>query len=128
MDRPCISHAALSASTPNGIRTRVSTFRARPRPSRRCHRVAFVAAKARDPEAGKLFLDYLLSKAGQEVIAKAELYSIRADVTGEATAKAVNDKLGDKAKPIPVSTELLGSLEQDKRLAFMKQWQASQAK
>lgn len=88
-------------------------------------RVAFVPLKAKHPAAGKLFLDYLLSKRGQTAIAKAELFSIRADVEGEATAKAVNAKLGNKARPIPVSRELLESLEQGKRLDFMNKWQAA---
>jgi iron(III) transport system substrate-binding protein len=88
-------------------------------------RVAFVPAKAKHPAAGKLFLDYLLSKQGQDVIAKAELYSIRADVEGTETAKAVNEKLGDRARPIPVSAELLETLKQDKRLDFMNKWQAA---
>jgi iron(III) transport system substrate-binding protein len=88
-------------------------------------RVAFLPAKAKHPAAGKLLLDYLLSKRGQEAIAKAELFSIRGDVEGEATAKAVNAKLGDKARPIPVSAELLATLEQQKRLEVLNQWQAA---
>jgi iron(III) transport system substrate-binding protein len=88
-------------------------------------RVAFIPSKARHPNSGKLFLDYLLSKRGQELIAKAQLFSVRADVEGEATAKAVNEKLGDKVRPIPVSKELLDTLEQTKRLEFMNKWQAA---
>ncbi len=91
-------------------------------------RVAFIPAKAKHPAAGKLFLDYLLSKRGQEIVAKAELFSIRSDVEGVATAKTVNDKLGDKAKPIPVSAELLDTLEQTKRLDFLNKWQAATGK
>ena len=91
-------------------------------------RVAFIPTKAIHPNAGKLFLDYLLSKRGQTIVAKAELFSIREDVEGPATAKTVNDKLGDKARPIPVSAELLDTLEQSKRLEFLNKWQASQKK
>ena len=88
-------------------------------------RVAFIPSKAKHPAAGKLFLDYLLSKRGQSVIAQAELFSIRDDVEGKETAKAVNAQLGDKARPIPVSRELLETLEQTKRLDFLNQWQAA---
>jgi iron(III) transport system substrate-binding protein len=90
-------------------------------------RVAFVPTKAKNPSAGKLFLDYLLSKRGQDIIAKAELFAVRSDVEGVATAKEVNAKLGDKAKPIPVSKELTDTLEQSKRLDFMTKWQAALA-
>jgi iron(III) transport system substrate-binding protein len=89
-------------------------------------RVAFIPIKAKHPNAGKLMLDYLLSKRGQELIAKAQLFSIRDDVEGEATAKTVNAKLGDKVRPIPVSRELLETLEQSRRLEFMTKWQAAQ--
>jgi len=88
-------------------------------------RVAFVSAKAKHPAAGKLFLDYLLSKRGQALIGKAEMYSIREDVDGKETAKGVNETLGDRARPIPVSRELLETLEQTKRLEFLNQWQAA---
>ncbi len=91
-------------------------------------RVAFIPAKAKHPAAGKLFLDYLLSKRGQEIVAKAELYAIRSDVAGNETAKAVNEKLGDKIRPIPVSKELLETLEQSKRLEFLAKWQAANKK
>jgi iron(III) transport system substrate-binding protein len=66
-----------------------------------------------------------LSKRGQAIIAKGELFSIREDVEGKDTAKAVNDQLGDKVRPIPVSRELLDTLEQSKRLEFLNQWQAA---
>ena len=88
-------------------------------------RVAFIPSKAKHTAAGKLFLDYLLSKRGQAIIAKGELFSIREDVEGKETAKAVNEQLGDKVRPIPVSRELLDTLEQSKRLEFLNQWQAA---
>ena len=89
-------------------------------------RVAFISAKAKNPNAAKLFLDYLVSKRGQNIIAnKADLYSLRDDVTGEATAKGVSALIGDKARPVPISEALLANLDEAKRLAFLKQWQAA---
>jgi iron(III) transport system substrate-binding protein len=89
-------------------------------------RVAFISTKARNPNAARLFLDYLLSKRGQNIIAnQADLYSLRNDVTGEATAKGVSALVGDKARPIPISEELLANLDETKRLAFLKTWQAA---
>ena len=53
-------------------------------------RVAFVTAKARRPNAARLFLDYLLSQRGQTIIAgRADLYAMRHDVSGEMTSQGL---------------------------------------
>lgn len=89
-------------------------------------RVAFISAKAKNPNAAKLFLDYLLSKRAQTIVAnQAELYSLRDDVQGEATVKKVAELVGDKARPIPIGPELLTNLDEGKRLDFLKRWQAA---
>lgn len=87
-------------------------------------RVAFISKQARHPNAAKLFLDYVLSKRGQEIVAnQADLYSLRADVDGEATLKGVTQLIGDKARPVPIDQTLLDNLDQTKRLAFLSKWQ-----
>ena len=87
-------------------------------------RVAFIPKKAKNPNAAKLFLDYMLSKRGQDIIAnKADLYSLRSDVEGEATIKGVSLLIGDKARPVPIDQTLLENLDQTKRLAFLSKWQ-----
>jgi iron(III) transport system substrate-binding protein len=87
-------------------------------------RVAFIPKKAKNPNAAKLFLDYILSKRGQDIIAnKADLYSLRTDVDGEATIKGVSQLIGDKARPVPIDQTLLDNLDQTKRLAFLSKWQ-----
>jgi iron(III) transport system substrate-binding protein len=89
-------------------------------------RVMFISKAAKNPNAAKLWLDYILSKRGQTVIAnQSELGSIRADVEGEMTLARYTKQLGAAAKPIPVSPELLTYLDQTKRLDFIKQWQAA---
>ena len=89
-------------------------------------RVMFISKNAKNPAAGKLWLDYVLSKRGQAIIANAsELGSIRNDVQGDLTAAAYQKTLGATLKPIPVSADLLGYLDQAKRLDFLKQWQAA---
>ena len=89
-------------------------------------RVAFISKGAKNPNAAKLFLDYLLSKRGQDIVAnKADLYSLRADVDGEATLKHVTQLIGDKARPVPIDQTLLDNLDQAKRLAFLSKWQAA---
>jgi iron(III) transport system substrate-binding protein len=89
-------------------------------------RLAFVAKNAKNPNAGKLWLDYLLSKRGQTITAEqAELYSIRTDITGKDSGVNFAKELGSAVKPIPVSTDLLAGLDQTKRLEFLKRWQAA---
>jgi iron(III) transport system substrate-binding protein len=89
-------------------------------------RLAFVAKNAKNPNAGKLFVDYLLSKRGQTVTAEqAELFSVRTDMTGKDSGVGFAKELGNAVKPIPVSTDLLAGLEPAKRLEFLKQWQTA---
>jgi iron(III) transport system substrate-binding protein len=89
-------------------------------------RVMFISKSAKNPNAAKLWLDYILSKRGQTIIAnQSELGSIRADVEGEMTVAGYTKQLGAAAKPIPVSADLLAYLDQTKRLDFIKQWQAA---
>jgi iron(III) transport system substrate-binding protein len=89
-------------------------------------RLAFVAKNAKNPNAAKLWLDYLLSKRGQTITAEqAELYSIRTDITGKDSGVAFAKELGSAVKPIPVSADLMAGLDQAKRLEFLKQWQTT---
>lgn len=85
-------------------------------------RVAFVSNKAKNPNAGKLFLDYLLSKRAQTIVAQ-ELYAVREDVDGEATIKKIKAEVGDVARPVPLDDKLLDGLDQTKRLRFLRDWQ-----
>jgi iron(III) transport system substrate-binding protein len=87
-------------------------------------RVAFIGAKARRPNAARLFLDYLLSHRGQDVIAsRTDLYAMRDDVDGEMTAKGVAGLVGAKARPIEIEPGLLRRLSDDQKREFSKKWQ-----
>jgi iron(III) transport system substrate-binding protein len=89
-------------------------------------RVAMIAKKAKNPNAAKLWLDYILSKRGQDILAiKSDLHSLRDDVTGEATAAGLKKILGNTIKPIPVDESILTFLEPKKRLDFIKQWRTA---
>lgn len=86
-------------------------------------RVMFISKNAKNPNAAKLWLDFVLSAKGQEIIAnKADLYAIRPDVEGETTASGLKKQLGDALRPVPIGTGLLTYLDQAKRLDFLKQW------
>jgi iron(III) transport system substrate-binding protein len=86
-------------------------------------RVLLIPKGARNINAAKVFLDFILSARGQKAVADAGLFSIRADVEGEATAKTLREKFGDRLKPIPVDDSVAKYLDQTKRLDFLKKWQ-----
>jgi iron(III) transport system substrate-binding protein len=87
-------------------------------------RIALLPKAAKHPNAGKVFLDYVLSPRGQKVLSSGgSLYALRPEVEGELGAAGVNKALGAAVKPIPVGVSLLDYLDQTKRLQFLKQWQ-----
>jgi iron(III) transport system substrate-binding protein len=86
-------------------------------------RIALIAKTAPHPNAARVFLDYLLSQRGQEMIAKAELFAVRPGVQGDATADALTKSVGSALKPIEVGPGLLEYLEPKKRLDFLQKWQ-----
>ncbi len=92
-------------------------------------RVVFINKSAKNMNAAKLWVDYLLSKRGQTIISnESQLYSLRADVSGHNTLSALTTQLGSALKPIPITPALLQYLDQTKRLAFLKQWKATAGK
>jgi iron(III) transport system substrate-binding protein len=92
-------------------------------------RVMFINKSAKNVNAAKLWLDYVLSKRGQTVIANdSQLFAIRSDVTGETTSAELTKQLGSAIKPMAVGPDLLQYLDQGKRLAFLKQWKEAIAR
>ena len=86
-------------------------------------RVILIAKKARHPSAAKLWLEFVLSRAGQSVLAeKSRLYSIRPDVDGEFTAASLSQVLGPSARPIAVGPGLLVFLDRAKHHDLVKRW------
>jgi len=89
-------------------------------------RVMFIGKQARNPNAAKLFVDYILSQRGQKMIGgEVELFAMRDDVDAEYTAAKLKSELGDKVKPIPVSSEITAYLDPKKRLEFLNDWKAT---
>jgi iron(III) transport system substrate-binding protein len=93
-------------------------------------RVQFINKSAKNPNAAKLWLDYMLSHRGQTIIANdSKLYAIRADVKGETTSAELIHEIGEKnVKPLPVDPSLLQYLAPAKRMAFLKQWKETAGK
>jgi iron(III) transport system substrate-binding protein len=81
-------------------------------------RIALIPAEARNPEAAKLFLDYLLSRRGQTQLASKHMTPVRTDVPAPPEARPNSDR----ARAIRVGPELLANLDQIKRLRFLKDW------
>ena len=87
-------------------------------------RVMFISRHAKNPNAAKLWADYILSARGQQIISdKADLFSIRADIKGETTLANLTKVLGTGARPIPIGQDTVEFLDQKKRLDFLKKWQ-----
>lgn len=86
-------------------------------------RLAMVSEAAPHPNAARVFLDYLLSARGQDVIGNAaHLFAIRPDVTGAATIAGLTEDHGDVLKPVTIDPELLELVAPMERLAFFKRW------
>jgi iron(III) transport system substrate-binding protein len=91
-------------------------------------RVLFIGKQAKNPNAAKLFTDYVLSQRGQKLIGgDVQLFSIRDDVDAEYTAAKLNKDLGNNVKPIPVSSEITAWLDPKKRLDFLNGWKQALA-
>ena len=65
-------------------------------------RVMFIGKKAKNPNAAKLWLDYILSQRGQKLIGSdVELFAVRDDVDAEYTAGKLKKEMGDKREADP---------------------------
>ncbi|THC44637.1 ABC transporter substrate-binding protein [Massilia sp. Mn16-1_5] len=93
-------------------------------------RVQFINKSAKNVNAAKLWMDYLLSQRGQTIIANdSKLFAIRGDVKGETTSSELIEMVGEKnIKPIPVGTDVLEYLAPAARMAFLKNWKETAGK
>ncbi len=78
-------------------------------------RIAFIAREAAHPAAAKLFLDFLLSRDGQSLLAKRSLWPVRTDVSARRLPSS-------QARPIRVGPQLLVNLDRVKRQRFLRDW------
>ena len=82
-------------------------------------RVGFIAASARHPNAAKLFLDFLLSRVGQEKLKSHGMGSVRADIgvpQGQGRLDAV------RTQAIRIGPGLLSDLDSLVRAQFLRRW------
>jgi len=91
-------------------------------------RVMFIGKGAKNPNAAKVFADYILSQRGQKLMGSdVELFAVRDDVDAEYTAGKLKKEMGDKLKPIPIGSEITSYLDSKKRLEFINDWKAAVA-
>lgn len=92
-------------------------------------RVSFIGKDAKNPNAAKVWTDYILSQRGQKLIGSdVELFAVRNDVNAEYTAASLDKELGaNVVKPIPVSSEIVTYLDPKKRLEILGDWRKNLA-
>lgn len=81
-------------------------------------RIALIPADAGHPAAAKVFLDYLLSKRGQTMLARKHMTPVRHDVVEPEGALDTTHNV----RAIRVGPELLAGLDQIKRKRFLRDW------
>jgi iron(III) transport system substrate-binding protein len=88
-------------------------------------RVIFIARRARHPNAARLWVDFVLSRPGQELMAQhGTFFSVRDDMPGGSDAAELRSRLGAAARPIALGTGLLTYLDDMKQRNFLRQWNA----
>lgn len=88
-------------------------------------RVAAVVKNAPHPNAGQLFLDFILSQEGQSMLAAKGMPSLRKDVTSGYNIDTLNTFVGGNLKPIPLDQSRLEFMDPMKRIDFLKKWRTS---
>lgn len=89
-------------------------------------RVLLINHRAAHPHAARLWVDYLLSRRGQSVMASASrLYALHPEAQGTTTAAALQQLLGDSARPIALGPALAAPLANAAYGAFIGRWRAA---
>jgi iron(III) transport system substrate-binding protein len=88
-------------------------------------RAAMIPTNAANPEAGRLFLDYLISERGQRVAAEQSFFFgfDRPPPKGVLSAHSGED--ASFYRPITIGPSLLATLDRAKRERFLAEWNAA---
>jgi iron(III) transport system substrate-binding protein len=84
-------------------------------------RVAFIPQRAPHPSAAKLFIDYLLSRDGQQQLLEAGLFPIRQDVRSQTGFDA------HELAPIRIDQGFEELLDERRRRELLRQWRTAVA-
>ncbi len=86
-------------------------------------RIGLVPHAAASPDLGKLYLQFLMSKEGQTIMARElQIPAVSPEVAGNNTATTMRELLGGQLKPVPVSLGLMVYLDQVKRARLIARW------
>jgi iron(III) transport system substrate-binding protein len=86
-------------------------------------RIGLVPQAAADPELGRRYLSFFMSKEGQTIMARElQIPAVSPEVTGENTANTMQELLGAQLRPVPVSPGLMVYLDQVKRARLIAHW------
>lgn len=86
-------------------------------------RVMIANKNAANPNAAKLWMDYVLSKRGQTVLAtKSGLMAVRTDALAGTPAAQLRESLTPIQRPIAMNPTLLDNLSTQKYRAFVVEW------
>ena len=88
-------------------------------------RAAFVPAHAANPEAGKKFLDYLLSLRGQQVAAEKSFFFAYGQAAPQGVDAAEPDLQSGIYRPISLGPSLLAVTDRHKKARLLKEWNQS---
>lgn len=91
-------------------------------------RVAMVPRAAAAPDLGQAFLGFLMSREGQTILAdRLRLPAVSLEVRGKDSAAAMQQALGAKLRPVPVSPGLIAYLDAASRAQVLRTWAAALA-
>lgn len=86
-------------------------------------RIGLVPKAAANPDLGRRYLEFFMSAEGQTILAKKlKIAALNPSVTGENTANAMQQALGNQLRPVPVSPGLMVYLDQVKRARLIRRW------
>lgn len=86
-------------------------------------RTGLVPRNAAAPDLGAAFLDFMLSREGQQILAETgSLAALRHDLDGPNTASSLRAEFGDRLRPVPVGPALVVYLDQVKRQRLIDRW------
>ncbi|MBO9197256.1 ABC transporter substrate-binding protein [Rhizobium sp. 16-449-1b] len=86
-------------------------------------RIGLVPQAAANPELGRRYLSFFMSKEGQTIMARElQIPAVSPEVTGENTANTMQALLGAQLRPVPVSPGLMVYLDQVKRARLIAHW------